>query len=109
MPISLNHIKNDKRSIAIDYNGDTLNLTYKPSELTPAIEAEIREEALEGRNDRLIETVCKMVIQWDLLDEAGEPLPLEPEIVRDLPSAFLYAIQQGCREDMIPKSKSGRK
>ena len=104
MPISLNHLKNDKRTITADYFGDPVNLVYKPSELTPTVEAEIRD------NDQsVVKVFCKLIVNWDVVDEKGEELPITEEVVGEMPSAFLNALIYACRDDMIPKVKSGRR
>lgn len=106
MPISLANIKNDKRTVTVNYFGDTCEVTYKPSALTPTVENELREAE---DNSVLIDTLCDMLTAWDVLGEDGAPLPIEVKVLNSLPNALLGAIMQGCREDMLPKSKSGRR
>lgn len=106
MPISLNSLKNDKRAISGEYFGDTFNVTYRPSGLTPAVESELQESA---NNDVLMGILCELIEKWDILDEAGDPLPIEIDVMRQLPSALLGHIIQACREDMAPKAKPARR
>ncbi len=105
MPISLNHLRNDKRNITASYFGDTVDISYKPSELTPTVEDEIRE------NDQgtVVKIFCKLITKWDVVDENGEELPVTPEVVGDMPSAFLNALIFACRDDMIPKARNGQR
>lgn len=106
MPLNLANIKNDKRTVTINYFGEECQVTYKPSVLTPTVEDELRAAEDTGA---LIETLCDMITAWEVVGENGEPLPIAPEVMGGLPNALLGAIMQGCREDMIPKAKSGRK
>lgn len=106
MPISLSHIKNDKHTITVHYFGDECRVTYKPSALTPMVENALREAE---DNSVLIDTLCEMITDWEVLDEQNAPLPIEPDVLNTLPNALLGAILQGCREDMLPKSRNGRR
>lgn len=106
MPLNLGNIKNDKRTLNINTMWGDCEVTYKPSALTPTIEDELRA-ADDTRV--LIDVLCDMLMAWDVVDEDGQPLPLTPEVLSTIPNALLGAIMQGCREDMIPKPKSGRR
>ena len=106
MPISLNHLKNDKRTIQAVYFNDAFSLTYRPSELTPAVEAGIRESE---DNNILVNTLCNLITDWEVQDETGEPVAIEPDVLNNMPSAFLGAILQACREDMLPKPMKGKR
>ena len=106
MPIKLSDLQNDKRSITADYAGDECKFTYRPGALTPAVESAIREAE---NNDVLVDTLCSMIVAWAVEGEDGDPLPITPDVLQALPSAFLGALLQACREDMIPKAKNGRR
>ena len=106
MPLNLANIKNDKRTVTIKYFGDDCQVTYKPSVLTPTIEDELRAS---DDTHALIDVLCEMITAWEVEDEEGAPLPITPDVMGNLPNALLGAIMQGCREDMIPKARSGRR
>jgi hypothetical protein len=106
MPINLSNLKNDKRTVTAHYFGDECGVTYRPSELTPTVESAIRDA--EG-NTVLVDTLCKLIVAWEVMGDDGQPLPIEPDTLGNLPSAFLGAILQACRDDMLPKSKNGRR
>lgn len=106
MPLNLANIKNDKRTLTITTMWGDCEVTYKPSALTPTVEDEMRA-ADDTR--ALIDTLCDMLLAWDVLDDEGEPLPITPAVLSAIPNALLGAIMQGCREDMIPKARNGRR
>jgi hypothetical protein len=106
MPISLSHMKNDKRTLTVHYFGDECNVTYRPSALTPVTENALRDAE---DNTTLIDTLAEMIVAWDVLDEEGKPLPIEADVLNQLPNAFLGHVLQACREDMLPKSRNGRR
>lgn len=115
MPISLSNLKNDKRTVSGEYFGDTFQVTYKPSEYTLDVEASLQNPGKDeegndqSSNDILIDTLCKMVTAWDVLGETGEPLPIDPVVLRRLPVSLLSHMMQTMREDMTPKAKSVRR
>lgn len=108
MPISLSHIKNDKRSVDLEYSGDSVHIVYRPSELTPTVMAEMREANEDGNDYFTVDVLCKLLTEWDVMD-GEKPLPIVHETLKDLPSAFLSALLTACTEDMFSKKKSGRR
>ncbi len=111
MPISLNHLKNDKRSVDVEYSGDSVHLVYRPSELTPTVMAEMRDANEDGNDYFTVEILCKLLLEWDVMD-AGDPptpLPIVFDELKSLPSAFLSTLLTACTEDMFSKKKSGRR
>lgn len=110
MPISQANLKNNKRTVTGEYYGETFTVTYKPSEYTLAVQSGIdNPDTDETSNEKLINLLTNMLTAWDVLDEKGDPLPITPEILADLPVALLGAIQMCCREDMTPKARNGRR
>lgn len=108
MPIQLSQLKANTRSVVVAYYDDTVTVRYQPSVLTPNREAAIKATAADSDNTALLETIADLVVEWDVLDAEGKPLPRTVDVLRDLPSAFLMTIFQAIGEDMAPKAKSAR-
>lgn len=108
MPLNLANLKHNTRSVSIDYFGEPVNLTYRPSEMTPATEAELQGAADEERTEVMVRTVARLVTAWDVMD-GDEPLPITADVLRGLPSAFLLHVLDGIQADMRPKAKTGRR
>lgn len=112
MPIGINHLKNNTRTIDIHYMGEVGQVTYRPSELTGAVLAEIRE-ASEGEEfyNSTAELLVRLLISWDVMDSADppKPLPITYDVLQELPSNFLTTISDACQEDMFSKKKNGRR
>lgn len=106
MPIKMSNVRNDKRTVKAIYYGEECEVTYKPSEWTPAVQDEIRDAE---NTDQMCATICSMVTAWDILGEDDQPVPLDVEHVRQLPQPLLLAVVTACQEDMVPKSKNGRR
>lgn len=109
MPISVSHLKNDKRNLDLEYSGETVHIVYKPSELTPTVMAEMREANEEGNDFFTTDILCKLLVEWDVMGEDGQPLPIVFDELRYLQSAFLSAVLTACTEDMFAKKKNGRR
>lgn len=108
MPISLSRMQSNTQTISIPYFEDTVSITYKPSEMTPVVEAQIREASNAGDEKVMLEVLSRLVVSWDVLDEKEKPIPVTAKTMATMPSAFLTAIFTGIRDDMVPKAKTGR-
>ncbi len=49
MPVTLEHLSRDRRTVTVDFGGETLTVTYRPSGFTPELEEKIREYAADQR------------------------------------------------------------
>jgi hypothetical protein len=112
MPISVAHLKKNTRTVDIDYFGDRVRVTYKPSEITPTVMAEMSERAEEGDQLFTPQILSRTLIQWDLAEDEedlSKTYPLTFEAIKELDSAFLAHILTGITEDMFPKKRNGRR
>lgn len=109
MPISLAQLKANLRTINVPYFDDNLSVTYRPSELTPQITAEIQDrvEAGEG-NNVAVETLCRVMTAWDLMSDKDKMVPITPDELSALPGPLLLAIFEAIAEDGRPKPRSAK-
>lgn len=107
MPIELSQLKANTRSVIVAYYDDTVQVTYRPSELTPTREADVRAGSNDGDNGPMLSLLADMLLSWDVMS-GKEPLPHTVEVLATLPSALLTAIFNEIREDMAPKTRSAR-
>lgn len=117
MPIRVQDLLNDERTIVVETKAGDMHLTYQPS----AYAAE-----LEDRSMRLIETnrpysslaegLSKLVVGWDItgkVETTGDdgvakvdenaPLPITLDVLRNLPGSLLILMQNAINADMKPK------
>ncbi len=85
----------------VEYEGEKVHFTYRP------FSDELEEEALaltngEYSNKTASALVSKLVLDWDVEGDDGEPLPLTVEALRPLPTAFKMAIVLRVMEEMRP-------
>lgn len=110
MPISLAQLKGNIRTINVTYFSDNLAVTYRPSELTPQNQSAIQDRIDEGEaKNILVETLCQVMITWDVMDEDDKMLPITPETLANAPGPLLLAISEAIGEDARPKPKSAGK
>jgi hypothetical protein len=97
MPLTLKNLKNDTATATLDYAGETIHLTYKPSAFTPAFMAELAElgEAKVSREsmEQAIAMLLGALVGWDVLDEeGGSPVPITHEFLADLEFPLLLSM-----------------
>ena len=92
-----------ERTLDIDIDGDTLNVTYRPSDLTPELEDRMQASFETNRpGGALAKYLSGLLIGWDLEGEDGV-IPLTPEGLAILPIEFLNTVAQAVIEDSNPK------
>lgn len=99
MPLSLGDLRSRTRRVAVPVAGETLEVEYRPTALTPGLIAWLRGIEADGQPERLAEVLCQVVIGWDLLGDDGAPLPVTEEVARELPLRLLGVIVRAVLED----------
>lgn len=118
MPVSFANLVENERTVTIDINGQDLHVTYKPKTLSPAFMNDMAEQVEDDDPNAFATMFCSVVTAWDLegpLGEgkkavkAGDPVPLEPEIVSYIPTAIMRYILEQIAEDSAPKSRKSNR
>lgn len=97
--------------------GITARMTYQPALVTEDLDDEAKGETGAAR---IADQLCTLVTSWELTGPVpiqtvgsitegsivpeGEPVPLDPEVVRHLPLPLLQGMFQGLMGDAVPKS-----
>lgn len=116
MALKLSHLAQARKTCAVpvsfeDGEGNPvtgeLNVAYNPRSITPEMEDKI-QRALEEKRQLtwLAETLAALVIEWDLLDDEGRPMPASVEVMKGMPAAVLNDIFQAVMGDMRPPQAS---
>lgn len=107
MPVTLRHLAADRRTCRLAVGDDTLTITYRPSGITPELEDQLREYTADQRGGAaLVALLEHCLIEWDLLDDRGKPIPPMAENLRRLPTVFLGQVVQALMEDLRPNPPS---
>lgn len=97
----------DARTVAVDVEGEPLNVTYRPSEITPATEAAMMDQVDGSRaGGGLCKLLAKVLVGWELVGEDEKPYPTTEAALRKLPIAFLGLVVKGITDDMRPNGQS---
>lgn len=101
MAIRFSDLEADQREIAVEFSGNEVKLTYRPSAYTPILEEKMMQ-SLESKRpyNGMAQVIADVVVEWDVLEDDGEMYPLEYEELRTLPSQFLMAVIEAITEDM---------
>lgn len=87
--MKLSEITDKRVDCAIAFGQETLNVVYNPAFLTPAREQQMADET---ESQQVAELIVGTVLEWDLTDDDGTPIPLTIEAVKDLPVILLGRI-----------------
>jgi hypothetical protein len=98
MPISLSKLSHGLATVTVEYDGDTVNVTYATGKVTPHYGA-----SLEGR--QIAEALPEIVTAWDVLGDDGQPLPCSIDVTRQLPVKFTNAVMAAIQEDQRPNGR----
>jgi hypothetical protein len=101
MPLDLQSYKATVKSVSVAVGGETLSVSYRPSELTPRFLKELKEKSTGGDAETTAEMLFHILTKWDVTD-GGNPVPLTPEILASLGFDLLNAIVQAVMEDLNP-------
>lgn len=107
MPVSIAHLVQDRRTITVPVGDESLTITYRPGGFTPETEARLRQYADDQRGGAaLVALLADCLVEWDLVDEKGKPLPINAKTLSGLPVLFLTQLAQAITEDMRPNLPS---
>ena len=96
-------IKNERR-LAIELDGDTLNVVYRPSRITPAAQEEFSEAVDRvGNGPAAAAMLALILVSWDLEADDG-PYPHDEESLRSLPLEFVGGVFGAIMRDLNPNA-----
>lgn len=108
MPIRLSSLSTDRRTLKVPFGDDTLTLTYKPSAINAVQEArEIADKAAGKVVLSQARSLVESLLSWDLLDDDGEPLPLNEEIMGGLGLDVTNKLYSALIDDLLPNRRTG--
>lgn len=111
MPIRLSELAAKSRTIEVDFEGESIRVTYTPAKLTMATQARIQEAMklpADQSNGELAAVLTDAVTGWDVLGDDGAQLPVTGETVRALPLRFVGALALALFNDMGPNARPAR-
>ncbi len=110
MPITLDNLKQDRRTCTVEYGGETASLTYRPSGYTPEVEDRFQTFIESSRSaNGFAGFLANILVEWDVLDDNGKMFPITLEDLRTLPARFLTSVVNAITADMREEREENRK
>ena len=98
MPITIDELLAKRRSLAVRWEGETINIVFRPY-------TDAGADAPMGE-DRVYAELAATILEWDITED-GQMFQVDAENMRRLPKALLIEIQHSLIRDMYPNLRSG--
>ena len=101
----LTDIKSETHDLKVEFASGTLAVSYYPNIYTADMADQMTKAMAdpETQGEAFIAMVLGMLADWDLEDDDGKVLPLDPKSVRELvPVGVFGRIFQAVQEDLSP-------
>lgn len=137
MPIQLADILKDTKTTSFDYEGSECTIVYRHKALTPIMRVLLgagsdylrsrresqqpKPKAKKGKGgsgadwhevvadmQEYLGAIAGLLVEWDVLDDAGDPLPITVEWLERLPMSFINAIAGAMLTDGLPNPQTGK-
>jgi hypothetical protein len=108
MPLELSDLKVKRRSVAVQYDDEIINIEYCPGMVTPEYQSAMLALAKCDTNEDQVaawEQILAVMVSWDITND-GEPLPITRETLGIMPTDLLIAIMQAITADANPNARS---
>jgi hypothetical protein len=94
----------DTKTVTVEFGGESMSVEFRLSAITPTTLAALQAD--DG--DKLASTVdflCEVLSKWEVVDEDGATLDIDPVVLSVLPVDFLTAIASAITADVqVPKA-----
>lgn len=97
MPVELQHIVRDERTITIQVSNQEAQVTYRPGAMTPILEMALAESRYAP--EAVAEIVSELVIDWEVFQN-GERVPTDMDTLMKLPSELVAETFRAISEDL---------
>jgi len=105
--MKLSTLFGETRPLAITFGGEALNIRYRPRAMTNRLEAELREaEESKLASEALLVMLEAMLVEWDLTDDRGRPIPTSREGLAIVPVEALVEVVNKITEEVRPNPPS---
>lgn len=102
MAIKTTTLIESTRTVSVQFNGDSADVTYRLGALNQDFWSWYGENVM--KEGSLSETIERLVKHWDVLDDSDEPIPATVAQIKQhrIPVPFLRCVQQAIFEDAQP-------
>jgi hypothetical protein len=107
MPSLSNITRADPVTYTAQLGPESVSVTFDAAKMTGRWEREIATAADANDGERVSDLLFGVFIDWDVIDDNGQPVPISKEILLDLPGKALASLIEGMRESVLPASEEG--
>lgn len=110
MPINIENLRNNSRTAKINFGRDgDLNVTYFPGRINQDLVDRFQAANEDKDYELQADIFGEIVSEWDLLQEDGEPVPINGEAIRTVGSLIFNEIWDRLTDSITPKSRKTSK
>lgn len=102
MAVHLHNKMGESKTIQVEWGPDTVDVSYHPNVVTPALLEEVDEAAKRDNLDSLGVLLEPVLEWWDVLGEDNERIPTDAATIRSIPMRFLILVQRAIEVDQNP-------
>lgn len=103
--VALKKMMNRTKTIPVDWDGETVDVSYFPHRVTPELLEKVSEAAEKDNLDVLGVMLEPVLDWWDITEDEGEGsprLPTDADTIRNIPMSFLNRLQDAIQEAQRP-------
>lgn len=108
MGMSLSKVREKTATCTVLWEGETVDVGYRPAAVTPALLNSVQEAAKEANIDVIALMMEPMLAWWDVLDDDGQRLPTTADVINQMPLSFTMAVLTATQEAMSPSDAEGK-
>jgi hypothetical protein len=108
MSITIKDLMAGGKSVKLTYDDFELNVEYKPSAITPTLQAEIAKMDFNSMS-ATVSLMIKILSGWDILGDDGLPIPIDEDTLNGLPIRLLGQINKAVFDDLAPRTQQEKK
>ena len=101
MAFDLHIVRSKTRKLPdpVEYEGQKLNVTYKPAVITTEFASDMKQAEDDQDANGMAKGAHLMLTDWDMTNQ-GDPIEISLELLRQLPLGLLGAIFQAVMNDV---------
>jgi hypothetical protein len=97
MPLTIAQLIEDIEPVEVKFRGETVNVKYRPSVITPALFAAINADTYD--KDAIVDVLAQALVGWDLEGDNKLIVPTSEASLMTLPTKFLRAVYRAVLAD----------
>lgn len=114
MSIRVSDLRKSSQPASFEWEGEVCNIKFRPGAVTAQMQMSAAGLAVVGDDPKriveyvgdFVQAMTDLIVEWDIVDDDGEPLPITTETIGSFSLPFLYAMFGAIMSAYNPNSKS---